>query len=60
MQVQRKGWPAVSRSFHWKSDALVWVREQELETDEGLPAVHRTLRGLTVANVVMQSCQALY
>lgn len=52
VQARRKGRPAVSRSFHFKSHALAWAGEQELEADKGLPAVHKTLRGITVASVV--------
>jgi hypothetical protein len=52
VQVRRKGRPAISRSFHSKSDALMWAREQEFEADKGLPPVHKTLRGITVADVV--------
>ena len=52
VQVRRKSRPAISRSFHFKSDALAWAREQELEADKGLPAVHKTLRGITVADIV--------
>ena len=50
--MRRKSRPAISRSFHFKSDALAWAREQELEADKGLPAVHKTLRGITVAHIV--------
>jgi hypothetical protein len=30
----------------------MWAREQEFEADKGLPPVHKTLRGITVADVV--------
>ena len=52
VQVRRKGRPSLTRSFQHKSDALAWAREQEFEADKGLPAVHKTLRGITVADIV--------
>jgi integrase len=52
VQVRRKGRPNLTRSFQHKSDALAWAREQEFEADKGLPAVHKTLRGITVADIV--------
>ena len=51
-QVRRKGRASVTRSFHSKHDALAWAREQELEADKGRPQVHRTLKGITVADIV--------
>jgi integrase len=51
-QVRRKGRPPISRSFPSKSAALVWAREQELEADKGSPPVHKTLQGITIADVV--------
>ena len=53
-QVRRKGRSPVTRSFRWKSDALVWARERELEADPGHPQVHKTLRGITVADIVVR------
>ena len=52
VQVRRKGRTPISRSFRLKSEALLWAREQELEADHGRPQVHRTLKGVTVADIV--------
>jgi len=52
VQVRRKGRAPVTRSFHSKSGALLWAREQEFEADKGVPSAHKGLRGITVANVV--------
>ena len=52
VQVRRKGRASVTRSFHSKSEALLWAREQEFEADKGQPQVHKTLRGMTVADIV--------
>ena len=51
-QVRRKGRTPTSRSFRSKSEALLWAREQEFEADKGRPQVHKTLRGITVADIV--------
>jgi len=52
VQVRRKGRASVTRSFHSKSKASLWAREQEFEADKGQPQVHKTLRGITVADIV--------
>jgi integrase len=52
VQVRRKGRTPVSRSFHLKSDALAWAREQEFEADQRQPQVHKTLKGIAVADIV--------
>ena len=52
VQVRRKGRTPVSRSFSSKSEGLLWAREQELEADQGRPQVHKTLKGITVADIV--------
>jgi integrase len=52
VQVRRKGRTPVSRSFRSKTEALAWAREQEFEADKDRPQVHRTLRGITVADIV--------
>ena len=54
VQVRRKGRAPVSRSFHSKYDAVVWAREQEFGADKGRPQVHTTLRGITVADIVVR------
>lgn len=52
VQVRRNSRPAISRSFHLKSDALAWAHQQELEAErQGLPTAHKALRDITVANV---------
>jgi hypothetical protein len=43
---------SVTRSFNSKSRALAWAREQEFEADQGRPQAHKTLRGITVADIV--------
>jgi hypothetical protein len=50
--VRRKGRTPTSRSFRLKSEALLWAREQELEADHGRPQVHKTLKGIAVADIV--------
>ncbi len=52
VQVRRKGRTPISRSFRLKSEALLWAREQELEADQRRPEIHRTLKGITVADIV--------
>ena len=52
VQVRRKGRTPVSCSFKSKSDALKWGREQELEVDQGRPEVHRTLKSISVADIM--------
>jgi len=52
VQVRRKGRASVTRSFRSQSEALVWAHEQELEADQGRDQVHKTLRGITVADIV--------
>jgi hypothetical protein len=50
----RKVRTPVTRSFRLKSNALAWAREQELEADQGRPQVHKTLKGITVADIVIR------
>ena len=50
--MRRKGRTPASRCFQSKSEALVWAREQELEADQRRPQVHRTLKGITVSDIV--------
>jgi hypothetical protein len=50
----RKGRTPVTRSFRLKSNALAWAREEELEADQGRPQVHKTLKGITVADIVIR------
>jgi integrase len=53
VQVRRKGWGSVTRSFLRKADAKTWAREVELEADRrGLPADRKVLERLTLADVL--------
>jgi hypothetical protein len=52
VQVRRKGRTPISCSFQSKSAALAWGREQELEADQRRAQVHKTLKGITVADIV--------
>jgi len=52
VQVRRKARTPTSRSFRLKSEALLWAREQELEADQNRPQAHKTLKGITVADIV--------
>ena len=54
MQVRRKGRTPISRNFASKADALAWAREQEREADQGRPQVHKALRDITVADIVIR------
>ena len=53
-QVRCKCRTPISRNF--KAEALVWARAQELEADQGRPQVHKTLGGITVADIVTRCC----
>ena len=55
VQVRRKGRTSVTRSFRSKVLAFVWAHEQEFETDQDRPKAHRTLRGITVADIVSRN-----
>lgn len=50
--MRRKGRSPISRNFRAKSEALAWAREQELEADQRRPQGHKTLRAITVADIV--------
>lgn len=53
VQVRRKGRASITRSFLLRSDALAWAQQQEFEADrQNLPTAHRSLRGITVADIV--------
>lgn len=49
-RIHRKGYPALSRSFSTKKDALTWAREQEGKIDKGKSI--RTAEGFSVANAL--------
>ena len=53
VQVRRRGFANVSRSFHLRSDALAWARQKEFEADRyGLTTEHKALANMTVAAIV--------
>jgi integrase len=53
VQVRRKGYAALSRSFHVRKDAEIWARQTEAQADRGdLPAHPAALRYITLAKLV--------
>lgn len=55
VQVRRRGRENITRSFLQKSDAEAWARQRELEADrQGLATAHKSLRGVTVADVLVR------
>jgi hypothetical protein len=53
VQVRRKGFDPISRSFNLKSDADEWARHIERQADRReLPADHRRLKEITVRDVL--------
>ncbi len=53
VQVRRKGFPPMSRSFQRKADASTWARHMETEADrQNLPADPRVLRSVTVGQIM--------
>ena len=52
-QVRRAGYPALSKSFATRADALAWAREKERSIDRAeLPTDIKELRKLTVADLL--------
>lgn len=52
-QVRRAGYPAISKSFSTKADAVAWAREKERSIDRfELPTDFKELRRLTVADLL--------
>jgi hypothetical protein len=52
-QVRRAGYPALSKSFSTRADALAWAREKERSIDRAeLPIDIRELKRLTVADLL--------
>ncbi|AWO88009.1 integrase [Bradyrhizobium diazoefficiens] len=52
-QVRRAGYPAMSKSFSTRADALAWAREKERSIDRAeLPSDLRELKRLTVADLL--------
>src|SRR5262245_55636919 len=53
VQVRRRGYAALSRSFGRKADALTWSRQMEAEVDRrGLPADPKTLENVSLGDVI--------
>jgi len=53
VQIRRKGYSSVSRTFHLKTDALAWARQKELDADRcGLTTEHKALTTITVAGII--------
>src|SRR3954451_11711209 len=53
VQVRRTGYPALSRSFDAKADAVAWAREKESAIDRAeFPHLPRTLSRLTVGDLL--------
>lgn len=53
VQIRRRPHPALSRTFHLRSDALAWARQKELEADRyGLTTAYKALASMTVAAVI--------
>jgi integrase len=52
-QVRRSGYPALSRSFATRADAIAWAREKERAIDRAeLPTDIKELKRLTVADLL--------
>lgn len=53
VQIRRKGYPALNRSFATKSDAQAWARKVETDVDRrGLPVGLKVLDTLTLADLL--------
>jgi len=53
VQVRRKGYGALTRSFHVLKDAETWARQMEVQADRGdLPASPTPLREITLGQLV--------
>ena len=53
VQIRRKGFQTVCRSFHQKSDAEEWARHMETKADRGdLPTPIRVLNGYKVKDIL--------
>lgn len=53
VQIRRKGYPALNRSFATKSDAVAWARKVETDVDRrGLPVGLKVLDSLTLADLL--------
>lgn len=55
VQVRRKGFKAVSRTFITKADAQAWARQTEVEADKGhLIPDAKSLENMTLAGLVIR------
>lgn len=55
VQIRRKGFPTVCRSFHLKSDAEQWARHMETKADRGdLPTPIKVLDRYTVKDLIQR------
>jgi integrase len=55
VQIRRKGHPSLTRSFSYKSDALVWSHQKELDAERrGLATDHKALSRLSVAEIMVR------
>lgn len=55
VQIRRKGFPALTRTFATKTDATLWVREQERALDLGdLPRNINSARGVTFGSLLQR------
>jgi hypothetical protein len=53
VQIRRQGYPPLTKSFVYRTDALAWARNQERAIDRvEVPITHRGLRTLTVAELL--------
>jgi hypothetical protein len=54
-QVRRRSHPPITRTFHRRADAELWVRQTEAEIDRGgLPMDSRVLRSHTLADLLQR------
>lgn len=53
VQIRRKGFPALTRTFETKADATLWVRQQEHALDLGdLPRTINTAKSITLGSLL--------
>lgn len=53
VQIRRKGFPALTRTFETKADATLWVRQQEHALDLGdLPRTITTAKSITLGSLL--------
>ena len=60
VQVRRDGFPALSKTFSTKADAVAWAREKERAIDLAeLPTTLRDLKGITVGDLLLRYEQSV-